>query len=496
MGRGRRVTAAVTVLRSPSRMTKVSAIVPVFNPGSDIDDCIDSLLGQTLPAEELELIFVDDGSTDGTPARLDELAARAQPREGRSTSPTRAGRASRATSASTWPGASTCSSSTTTTGSSATRSSACTRWPSRIERTSSSARSSATASDVPAADLRVQPARGPLRLRQAAEPAHAAQAVPPPLPRRARPALPRGQAAAGGPPVRGVGLLRGGADLRARGPTRSTTGRAASGRRPPPRERFDAAGYFDNVREVLDLVEARHAAGARARRADAALVPRQDAQARRRTQLAVARGGLPARALRGGPPARPRALRRGASTSACRSTCACGRSCCGAGTTTPWGGSRASSAGSRPWCASAGSSGAARTSCCGWSRGSARRARGCASSATASGRSGSRRPTTLAAAVPQEDREVTGELRRASAEVVLRNLEDETEYLLPARTEVQIAAQRERPRDPAPAHRRADRADRRGGRRPAAARAAGRCTSRSGWPGSGARRLCRARASR
>ena len=76
MGRGRRVTAAVTVLRSPSRMTKVSAIVPVFNPGSDIDDCIDSLLGQTLPAGELELIFVDDGSTDGTPARLDELAAR------------------------------------------------------------------------------------------------------------------------------------------------------------------------------------------------------------------------------------------------------------------------------------------------------------------------------------------------------------------------------------------------------------------------------------
>ena len=56
-------------------MPKVSVIVPVFNPGPDIDDCIESLLGQTLPAEELELIFVDDGSTDGTPARLDELAA-------------------------------------------------------------------------------------------------------------------------------------------------------------------------------------------------------------------------------------------------------------------------------------------------------------------------------------------------------------------------------------------------------------------------------------
>jgi glycosyltransferase involved in cell wall biosynthesis len=55
-------------------MPKVSVIVPVFDPGSDIDDLIASLLGQTLPAAELELIFVDDGSTDGTPARLDALA--------------------------------------------------------------------------------------------------------------------------------------------------------------------------------------------------------------------------------------------------------------------------------------------------------------------------------------------------------------------------------------------------------------------------------------
>src|SRR3954453_21713594 len=55
-------------------MPKVTVIVPVFNPGADIDDCIESLLHQTLPAGELELIFVDDGSTDGTPARLDALA--------------------------------------------------------------------------------------------------------------------------------------------------------------------------------------------------------------------------------------------------------------------------------------------------------------------------------------------------------------------------------------------------------------------------------------
>jgi glycosyltransferase involved in cell wall biosynthesis len=55
-------------------MLKVSVIVPVYNPGSNIDECIDSLLGQSLPPEEYEVIFVDDGSTDETPARLDALA--------------------------------------------------------------------------------------------------------------------------------------------------------------------------------------------------------------------------------------------------------------------------------------------------------------------------------------------------------------------------------------------------------------------------------------
>jgi len=54
---------------------KVSVIVPVYNPGQHIDDCIASVLRQTLPTDEYEAIFVDDGSTDGTGERLDALAA-------------------------------------------------------------------------------------------------------------------------------------------------------------------------------------------------------------------------------------------------------------------------------------------------------------------------------------------------------------------------------------------------------------------------------------
>ncbi|MER5361182.1 glycosyltransferase family A protein [Streptomyces sp. NPDC002785] len=54
---------------------KVSVVIPVYNPGEYIEDCISSLLRQSLPDDEYEAIFVDDGSTDATPARLDEIAA-------------------------------------------------------------------------------------------------------------------------------------------------------------------------------------------------------------------------------------------------------------------------------------------------------------------------------------------------------------------------------------------------------------------------------------
>jgi poly(ribitol-phosphate) beta-N-acetylglucosaminyltransferase len=54
---------------------KVSVVVPVFNPGEHIDPLIESLQRQTMPQSDFETIFVDDGSTDETPEKLDRLAA-------------------------------------------------------------------------------------------------------------------------------------------------------------------------------------------------------------------------------------------------------------------------------------------------------------------------------------------------------------------------------------------------------------------------------------
>ena len=55
-------------------MPKISAVVPVYNVEKYLPRCIDSALAQTL--EDIEIICVDDGSTDGCGAMLDEYAAR------------------------------------------------------------------------------------------------------------------------------------------------------------------------------------------------------------------------------------------------------------------------------------------------------------------------------------------------------------------------------------------------------------------------------------
>jgi glycosyltransferase involved in cell wall biosynthesis len=64
-----------SVIRVFAMTVNVSVVVAVFNPGRHIEPLLDSLRRQTMPAEQFEAIFVDDGSTDGTPERLDAFAA-------------------------------------------------------------------------------------------------------------------------------------------------------------------------------------------------------------------------------------------------------------------------------------------------------------------------------------------------------------------------------------------------------------------------------------
>ncbi|WP_329442947.1 glycosyltransferase family 2 protein [Streptomyces canus] len=53
---------------------KVSIIIPVYNAGDYIERPINSLLKQSLPQDEFEVLFVDDGSTDDSAERLKKIA--------------------------------------------------------------------------------------------------------------------------------------------------------------------------------------------------------------------------------------------------------------------------------------------------------------------------------------------------------------------------------------------------------------------------------------
>ena len=51
---------------------KISVIVPVYNAGQYLEQCIQSILDQTFT--DFELILVDDGSTDGSLLSCNRLA--------------------------------------------------------------------------------------------------------------------------------------------------------------------------------------------------------------------------------------------------------------------------------------------------------------------------------------------------------------------------------------------------------------------------------------
>ena len=57
-------------------MAKVSIIMPAFNVQTFLAECMDSVIGQTL--KDIEIICVDDGSTDSTVEILDNYAGRDQ----------------------------------------------------------------------------------------------------------------------------------------------------------------------------------------------------------------------------------------------------------------------------------------------------------------------------------------------------------------------------------------------------------------------------------
>ena len=51
---------------------KISIIVPVYNVEKYLSECIESILKQT--HTNLEIILIDDGSTDNCPKMCDEFA--------------------------------------------------------------------------------------------------------------------------------------------------------------------------------------------------------------------------------------------------------------------------------------------------------------------------------------------------------------------------------------------------------------------------------------
>ena len=60
---------------------KLSVVIPFYNLERYVRPCIDSVASAARGVDtELEVVCVDDGSTDGTPGALDGFAAKDLPR--------------------------------------------------------------------------------------------------------------------------------------------------------------------------------------------------------------------------------------------------------------------------------------------------------------------------------------------------------------------------------------------------------------------------------
>jgi len=53
---------------------KISVIIPVYNKETFLRECLDSVINQTL--REIEIICINDGSTDGSLAILEEYLSK------------------------------------------------------------------------------------------------------------------------------------------------------------------------------------------------------------------------------------------------------------------------------------------------------------------------------------------------------------------------------------------------------------------------------------
>jgi glycosyltransferase involved in cell wall biosynthesis len=71
-----RLTADQAAGERPARAPDVTVVVPVYNTMPYLTRCLRSLLAQSIGADRMEIIAVDDGSTDGSQRELDRFARR------------------------------------------------------------------------------------------------------------------------------------------------------------------------------------------------------------------------------------------------------------------------------------------------------------------------------------------------------------------------------------------------------------------------------------